>query len=147
MKNQLDECQRRKKNHTKNSSEPAGKTDKSSESDIGMTEDGRNIIKRFSSVFKYSLSRRTKNLKERIEHLPERITLCGFHLRQEKCKISMEYIKYLHFIVHSASRHPNAERFRAIVGMPSPINIQTLRSFLPLIGYYNCFPPFLYAVC
>ncbi|KAM3177037.1 hypothetical protein ACTXT7_005294 [Hymenolepis weldensis] len=83
-----------------------------------MTEDEQNIIERFSSVFKDSLGGCIKKLLERIECLPERITIYE-------------------------SRHPNAEQIRAIVGMPSPINTLTLRPFLRLIGYYNCFPPFL----
>ena len=58
----------------------------------------------------------------------------------------MKSIKYLGFIFDSEGRYPDPENIRAILEMPPPTDIQTLRSFLGLISYYSSFLPSLHEV-
>ena len=58
----------------------------------------------------------------------------------------MKSIKYLGFIFDSEGRYPDPENIRAILEMPPPTDIQTLRSFLGLISYYSSFLQSLHEV-
>lgn len=75
------------------------------------------------------VGRKEKELKDQIECLLQRNTHYGFHPRPEKCDFFLESIKYLGFNFNLEGRHLDPGRIRAIVNMPSPTDVQTLRSF------------------
>lgn len=51
----------------------------------------------------------------------------------------MTSIRYLGFVIDKNGRKPDPSKIEAILGMPSPKNMSTLRSFLGLLNYYGTF--------
>lgn len=60
----------------------------------------------------------------------ERIREWGFRIKANKCRFMMKEICYLGFIVDKNGRRPNPDKVAAIVKMPVPNDITTLRSFI-----------------
>jgi transposase InsO family protein len=71
----------------------------------------------------------------------DKISEYGFRVRLGKCSFYRPSIKYLGFIVDKDGRRPDPQKVRAIANMPVPSNVTTLRSFLGLVNYYQCFVP------
>ena len=71
----------------------------------------------------------------------ERINDYGFRVRLGKCSFYQSSIKYLGFIVDKNRRRPDPSKIKAVVDMPAPTNVTTLRSFLGLVNYYQSFVP------
>ncbi|XP_055584806.1 uncharacterized protein K02A2.6-like [Uranotaenia lowii] len=74
-----------------------------------------------------------------IERLLRRIEEYGFHLKIEKSTFFMQQIKYLGFIIDAAGIRPDPSKVKAIIDMPAPKDVSTLRSFLGAINYYGKF--------
>lgn len=66
----------------------------------------------------------------------ERIQQWGFHIRLDKCKFLMQQIEFLGFIIDANGRRPNEAKVQAIVNMPEPYDVATVKSFLGMINYY-----------
>ena len=71
----------------------------------------------------------------------ERINDYGFRVRLGKCSFYQTSIRYLGFVVDKDGRCPDPQKLRAVVKMPAPNNVSTLRSFLELVNYYQSFVP------
>lgn len=71
----------------------------------------------------------------------DRINDYGFRVRLGKCSFYQPSIKYLGFIVDKDGRRPDPAKIKAVVDMPAPNNVTTLRSFLGLVNYYQSFVP------
>ncbi|XP_062542302.1 uncharacterized protein K02A2.6-like [Armigeres subalbatus] len=65
----------------------------------------------------------------------------GFVLREEKCHMLQPEVKYLAHIVDENGLHPDPSKLEAIVKMPPPKNVTTLRSFLGAVNFYAKFVP------
>ncbi|XP_062557460.1 uncharacterized protein K02A2.6-like [Armigeres subalbatus] len=76
---------------------------------------------------------------QRLEALFKRLEEYGFHLREEKCSIFQQEIKYLGHIVDKNGLRPNPAKIEAIVKMPAPTDISSLRSFLGAVNFYGKF--------
>ncbi|XP_062702811.1 uncharacterized protein K02A2.6-like [Aedes albopictus] len=76
---------------------------------------------------------------EQLDRLFARIEEYGFHLKIEKSNFFMKQIKYLGLIADEEGLRPDPEKVKAIVKMPAPHDVQTLRSFLGAINYYGKF--------
>lgn len=63
----------------------------------------------------------------------------GFRLRLEKCSFNQPSIKYLGHIVDCKGIPPVPAKISAIVNMPRPTDITTLRSFLGAVNFYGKF--------
>ncbi|XP_037028712.1 uncharacterized protein K02A2.6-like [Bradysia coprophila] len=69
----------------------------------------------------------------------ERIKEWGFNIRHHKCKFMMTEIEFLGFIIDEHGRRPNTAKVQAIVDMPEPHDVTTVKSFLGMINYYSKF--------
>ncbi|XP_062534290.1 uncharacterized protein K02A2.6-like [Armigeres subalbatus] len=65
----------------------------------------------------------------------------GFVLREEKCNILQTEVKYLAHIVDENGLRPDPSKVEAIVKMPPPKDVTTLRSFLGAVNFYAKFVP------
>ncbi|XP_055584820.1 uncharacterized protein K02A2.6-like [Uranotaenia lowii] len=74
-----------------------------------------------------------------VERLLRRIEEYGFHLKIEKSTFFMQQIKYLGFIIDAAGIRPDPSKVEAIIDMPAPKDVSTLRSFLGAINYNGKF--------
>ena len=76
----------------------------------------------------------------------DRINDYKFRVHLGKCSFYQPSIKYLGFIVDQDGRRPDPQKVSAVVNMPAPNNITTLRSFLGLVNYYQSFVPNLRSI-
>uniref|UniRef100_A0A914WIF7 RNA-directed DNA polymerase n=1 Tax=Plectus sambesii TaxID=2011161 RepID=A0A914WIF7_9BILA len=76
-----------------------------------------------------------KNLRETFR----RIADYGFRVQLDKCSFFKHEIKYLGFVVDAQGRRPDPAKIAAIVNMPNPTDLATLRSFLGMLSYYGNF--------
>lgn len=76
-----------------------------------------------------------------LHELFKRIQDYGFCIRKEKYKFFATEINYLGYIIDGQGLHPDLKKVSAIVNMPAPSNLTTLRSFLGAINYYGRFIP------
>jgi len=74
-----------------------------------------------------------------LTRLLERIQDYGFRLRLEKCTFFTDKINYLGYIIDGQGLHPDPKKVSAIIDMPAPKNLNTLRSFLGAVNYYSRF--------
>ncbi|KAA3671050.1 uncharacterized protein DEA37_0005807 [Paragonimus westermani] len=85
-------------------------------------------------------------LTERLDLVLGRIAEYGFRIRQEKCNFLMHSIKYLGFIIDRHGRRPDPNNIQAVIEMPPPSDVPTLRSFLGLVSHYSAFMPAMHRV-
>ncbi|XP_062538458.1 uncharacterized protein K02A2.6-like [Armigeres subalbatus] len=71
----------------------------------------------------------------------QRLQAYGFVLREEKCNILQPEVKYLAHIVDENGLRPDPSKVEAIVKMPPPKDVTTLRSFLGEVNFYARFVP------
>lgn len=76
---------------------------------------------------------------ENVNKVFHRIREWGFHIKREKCKFFLPSVKYLGFIIDRDGRRPDPDKISAIVQMPPPTDITTLRSFIGMLNYYGQF--------
>ncbi|XP_044757779.1 uncharacterized protein K02A2.6-like [Coccinella septempunctata] len=69
----------------------------------------------------------------------QRIREFGFHLKIQKFKFNLPEIKYLGNIINQHGIKPDPSRIEAVIHMPPPHDISTLRSYLGAINYYGKF--------
>ncbi|XP_062538134.1 uncharacterized protein K02A2.6-like [Armigeres subalbatus] len=76
-----------------------------------------------------------------VNALFQRLQAYGFVLREEKCNILQLEVKYLAHIVDENGLRPDPSKVEAIVKMPPPKDVTTLRSFLGAVNFYAKFVP------
>ena len=75
-----------------------------------------------------------------------RIRECGYTLNALKCSLFQTKVKYLGYIVENGSIALDPERISAIVDIPVPRDIKSLRSFIGMVQFCCRFIPRLNAV-
>lgn len=61
----------------------------------------------------------------------------GFTVRIEKCSFNLRQVKYVGQILDKDGIRPDPDKVAAIVNMPPPHDVPTLRSYLGAINYYG----------
>ncbi|XP_055615045.1 uncharacterized protein K02A2.6-like [Toxorhynchites rutilus septentrionalis] len=67
----------------------------------------------------------------------QRIQEYGFTVKIEKCRFFMHQVKYLGQLLDSEGIRPDPDKVKAIINMPPPNDVPTLRSYLGAINYYG----------
>ena len=57
----------------------------------------------------------------------------------EKMHVGVDKVVFLGFVVSSKGVHVDESKIKAIKTWPQPTNLQQVRSFLGLAGFYRCF--------
>ncbi|XP_062716781.1 uncharacterized protein K02A2.6-like [Aedes albopictus] len=84
-------------------------------------------------------SKTEKEHREILTALFQRLQEYGFILREEKCNLLQFKLKYLAHIVDESGLRPDPAKIEAIVKMPAPSDISSLRSFLGAVNFYGKF--------
>uniref|UniRef100_A0A915DDE5 Reverse transcriptase domain-containing protein n=1 Tax=Ditylenchus dipsaci TaxID=166011 RepID=A0A915DDE5_9BILA len=82
----------------------------------------------------------SKSADEHRQHLLllfETIAEYGFKVRMEKCSFFQDSIKYLGQIIDKNGRRPDPKKIEAVVKMPPPTDVPTLRSYLGMVNFYQ----------
>ncbi|XP_053687312.1 uncharacterized protein K02A2.6-like [Sabethes cyaneus] len=75
--------------------------------------------------------------KRNLRQVLQRIQEYGFTVKFEKCKFFMHQVKYLGQLLDSEGIRPDPDKVKAIINMPPPHDVSTLRSYLGAINYYG----------
>ncbi|XP_055527930.1 uncharacterized protein K02A2.6-like [Wyeomyia smithii] len=67
----------------------------------------------------------------------QRLQEYGFTVKFEKCRFFMRQVKYLGQLLDTEGVRPDPDKVKAIVNMPPPHDVPTLRSYLGAINYYG----------
>ncbi|XP_062557273.1 uncharacterized protein K02A2.6-like [Armigeres subalbatus] len=67
----------------------------------------------------------------------QRLKKYGFTVRIEKCSFGMQQVKHLGQILDGSGIRPDPGKISAIVSMPPPHDVSSLRSYLGAINYYG----------
>ena len=78
-------------------------------------------------------------LNTRVRAVLQRAQEYGFHLRIEKCKFGLREITYLGHVISANGIRPDTRKIAAILQMPAPNDVSSLRSFLGAVNYYGKF--------
>ncbi|XP_062541369.1 uncharacterized protein K02A2.6-like [Armigeres subalbatus] len=79
--------------------------------------------------------------KQNLERVLSRLQEYGFTVRIEKCSFSMEQVNYLGQIMDGDGIRPDPNKVAAIVNMPPPHDLPSLRSYLGAVNYYAKYVP------
>ena len=58
---------------------------------------------------------------------------------EKKCTFGVDKVVFLGFVVSSKGVHVDESKIKAIKTWPQPTNLQQVRSFLGLVGFYHRF--------
>jgi hypothetical protein len=92
----------------------------------------------------------SKNLEEHLKRLKEvfeRLQRNRLKLNPAKCQILHQQFAYQGHVITKDGIHADPKRIAAIAKMPTPNNIQQLRSFLGFCNYYRKFIQNYSSVC
>jgi hypothetical protein len=67
----------------------------------------------------------------------QRLRKTGLHVKASKTKIGFSEVKFLGHLICNGTVAPLKDRVDAVLAMPAPHNIATLRTFIGMIGYYR----------
>jgi hypothetical protein len=84
----------------------------------------------------------SKSLKEHVDHLRavlQTLRKERLYANMEKCTFGVDKVVFLGFVVSSKGVHVDVSKIEAIKTLPQPTNLQQLRSFLGLAGFYHRF--------
>ena len=93
----------------------------------------------FDDILIYS-----KNIDQHCERLTsvlQRFRQHGLKVKASKCSFGADQVLYLGHTISSTGVHTDPAKIKAIQNLPAPINVEKLRSFLGLAGYYRRFIP------
>ena len=65
----------------------------------------------------------------------------GLKLKPSKCCFLRRYLKFLGHIVSDKGVSPDPDKLKAIHDFPVPQNLEEMRRFLGLVGYYRDYVP------
>ena len=102
----------------------------------------RPVLNKFAMVYLDDIIIYSKTFDEHLQHLNivfELLRNAGFKIRLDKCKFIKEKMKYLGFIVSNEGISPDPKGIQPILNYKAPKNIDQLRSFLGMAGYYRKF--------
>ncbi|XP_055622803.1 uncharacterized protein K02A2.6-like [Toxorhynchites rutilus septentrionalis] len=75
--------------------------------------------------------------KQNLYRVLQRLQEYGFTVKFDKCKFFMHQVKYLGQLLDTEGIRPDPDKVKAIVNMPPPHDVPTLRSYLGAINYYG----------
>ncbi|XP_062538974.1 uncharacterized protein K02A2.6-like [Armigeres subalbatus] len=75
--------------------------------------------------------------QQNLQKVLTRLQEFGFTVRIEKCSFGMRQVKYLGQILDAEGIRPDPDKVAAIINMPPPHDVSTLRSYLGAINYYG----------
>ncbi|KAM3348690.1 hypothetical protein ACQJBY_022133 [Aegilops geniculata] len=84
----------------------------------------------------------SKTLKEHIEHVRQVLQLLRadqWRVKQSKCAFGQQHIAYLGHVINAAGVSTDPSKIDTIKNWPKPMNVNEVRSFLGLAGYYHKF--------
>ena len=59
-----------------------------------------------------------------------------------KCVFGAQEVPYLGHLLSASGVRPMEAKVKTIVGMPTPVDVSRVRSFMGLAGYYRKFVPY-----
>lgn len=86
----------------------------------------------------------SQTMSQRVKAVLKRLKHYNLRARLEKCEFYTKQVRYLGYIIDQHGVHSDPKQVEPILNMPSPSNIQELRSFLGAINYYGKFLPRMY---
>lgn len=75
--------------------------------------------------------------KRNLQRILQRLREYGFTVRIEKCSFGMQQVKHLGQILDGNGIRPDPDKTAAIVNMPPPHDVSSLRSYLGAVNYYG----------
>ncbi|XP_053550471.1 uncharacterized protein K02A2.6-like [Bombina bombina] len=79
--------------------------------------------------------------KANVEAVLQRLQEFGLKVNMEKCEFFCKSLEYCAHVVDKTGLHTTAEKVKALVHAPTPVNVSQLRSYLGLLNYYHRFLP------
>jgi len=86
------------------------------------------------------------NIKEhdnRLQIAPKKIAEHGLQLNDENCKYRQASMRFLGHMFDSKGTQPDPDKIRAIEALNRPTDIPSLRRFLGMVNYMQCYIPHL----
>ena len=77
----------------------------------------------------------------RLETVFQKLIEVGLKLKPSKCKLLRKSVSFLGHVVSAEGLSTNPEKVRSIAEFPVPRDVERLKSFLGLSGYYRDFVP------
>ena len=102
----------------------------------------RNIMNHYALNYMDDIIVFSKSFEEHLEHLDKLIkslSIAGFKLKLEKCKLAQRSVKYLGHVISRNKVRPLTDGLKAINEFPSPTNRKQVRQFLGKVNYYHKF--------
>ena len=75
------------------------------------------------------------------EQMLMRVTAAGITLKGEKCWLLRDRLEVLGFLVCPDGLRMNPDKTGAITSMPCPKNVDEIRTYLGMVGFYRRFVP------
>ena len=85
----------------------------------------------------------TTSHDENLQNVLQRLKDAGMTLNAEKCQLRLKSLKFLGRIVDAEGIRPDPEATAAVLALPTPINVKSLKSFLGCVNQYGKFSPHL----
>lgn len=84
----------------------------------------------------------SKTFSEHLHRLKivfEKLKTAGLKLRLEKCRFAQKSVTYLGYIIQGGGISPDPKKISAMKEMKAPSNVEQVKRFLGLTGYYRRF--------
>ena len=84
----------------------------------------------------------SENFEQHLIHLKGILEKCkkyGLKLKKEKCKFACEELEFLGHVISKDGLAPDDRKIKAINEFPAPTNVEKIRSFLGMTGFYRQF--------
>jgi hypothetical protein len=107
-----------------------------------MNEILQPVLDKFALVYLDDVIIFSKTIEDHFWHISDifdRLRNAGLKLKRSKCTFLKKQVTYLGHIVNEKGLSPDPEKQIAIQNYPIPENVDHLRSFLGLAGYYRRF--------
>ncbi|XP_068662911.1 uncharacterized mitochondrial protein AtMg00860-like [Aristolochia californica] len=100
------------------------------------------LLRKYVLVFFDDILIYSKHWEDLIQHLHQVFNLMRSHhlfLNQSKCSVGTSEVAYLGHVISASGVKADSSKIQAVVDLPTPHSITTLRGFLGLARYYRKF--------
>ncbi|GBG60246.1 hypothetical protein CBR_g3490 [Chara braunii] len=107
-----------------------------------MTNEFRAVLDRFVLVYLDDILVHSWTLEDHLEHLRrvlETPSRAKYKANRDKCEFVRQELEYLGHFVTPEGISPLSDKIQVIQEWSEPKNVTNVRSFLGLVGYYQCF--------